>query len=428
MNEIISLHLGQAGTDIGTSIWDLFSKEHNIDNLGIIKTQPQDNFHLSFFSETSSSRYLPRAIFLDSDVKLLDKIPTNSFYDKENFICGNLMTNQIDKMTDNYILDKGSEIIRKSVENCDKIDGFMLYYSLAGNSGLSISSKIIKMLEDEYSKNIRAAVTVYPENPEGLQAYSTMLCMSNLINDASFSLAFENSQLKRISKSYLNVIEPKYRNLNQIIALYISALTLPIRTQSQLNISLQELSSSLIPYPTINLLFSSFYPFLPINHSLSIEYSILDIIEGSFAKQYFTIDADVYNNKYFSSSMYFRGDISIRYISSILSSIKYKKIVEFIDWCPTGFKCGYFNVIPPIVEQWDMTHYIREIFICSNTTASCDLYTRYRECFDNAYANKQEFNKVTQVIEEEELLLNRENITTMESDLAECLKETVDQE
>ena len=67
--ECISIHVGQAGTQIGNACWELYCLEHGIQPDGQVpngKTlgSADDSFN-TFFSETAAGKHVPRAIFVD---------------------------------------------------------------------------------------------------------------------------------------------------------------------------------------------------------------------------------------------------------------------------------------------------------------------------------------------------------------------------
>ena len=67
--ECISIHIGQAGVQIGNACWELFCLEHGIQPDGQLppdKTvgSAESSFD-TFFSETGTGKYVPRAIFVD---------------------------------------------------------------------------------------------------------------------------------------------------------------------------------------------------------------------------------------------------------------------------------------------------------------------------------------------------------------------------
>lgn len=67
--EVISVHIGQAGVQIGSACWELFCLEHGIQPNGQVaaessQTTKQDSL-TTFFSETANGRYVPRALLVD---------------------------------------------------------------------------------------------------------------------------------------------------------------------------------------------------------------------------------------------------------------------------------------------------------------------------------------------------------------------------
>lgn len=75
--EVISLHIGQAGVQIGNACWELYCLEHGIQPDGVMPSDTsfggeQDSFN-TFFSETGSGKHVPRAIFLDLEPNCIGK-------------------------------------------------------------------------------------------------------------------------------------------------------------------------------------------------------------------------------------------------------------------------------------------------------------------------------------------------------------------
>ena len=69
MREVISVHVGQAGVQMGNSCWELYCLEHGIEPNGQMPSDVtlgggDDSFN-TFFSETSSGKHVPRALFVD---------------------------------------------------------------------------------------------------------------------------------------------------------------------------------------------------------------------------------------------------------------------------------------------------------------------------------------------------------------------------
>lgn len=66
--ECISIHVGQAGAQIGNACWELYCLEHGIQPDGqrpSDKSASGDDSFNTFFSETGAGKHVPRAIFVD---------------------------------------------------------------------------------------------------------------------------------------------------------------------------------------------------------------------------------------------------------------------------------------------------------------------------------------------------------------------------
>ena len=69
MREVISIHIGQAGVQIGNACWELYCLEHGIQPDGQMPSDKTigggDDAFNTFFSETGAGKHVPRCIFLD---------------------------------------------------------------------------------------------------------------------------------------------------------------------------------------------------------------------------------------------------------------------------------------------------------------------------------------------------------------------------
>ena len=80
MREVISIHIGQAGVQMGNACWELYCLEHGIHPDGQMPSDDSegiadDSFN-TFFSETSSGKHVPRAIFVDLEPTVIDEVRT----------------------------------------------------------------------------------------------------------------------------------------------------------------------------------------------------------------------------------------------------------------------------------------------------------------------------------------------------------------
>lgn len=75
--ECISIHVGQAGCQIGNACWELYCLEHGIQPDGQMPSDKtigggDDSFN-TFFSETGAGKHVPRAVFVDLEPTVVGK-------------------------------------------------------------------------------------------------------------------------------------------------------------------------------------------------------------------------------------------------------------------------------------------------------------------------------------------------------------------
>ena len=72
------MHLGQCGVQLGNASWELYCLEHGIQPDGQMPSdttfgvEGEDAFN-TFFSETSSGKHVPRAIYVDLEPTVVGK-------------------------------------------------------------------------------------------------------------------------------------------------------------------------------------------------------------------------------------------------------------------------------------------------------------------------------------------------------------------
>jgi len=81
MREILSIHVGQGGIQVGNACWELFCLEHGINPDGQMSSQSNeyDSSFGTFFSETGAGKYVPRSIFLDLEPTVIDEVRTGTY-------------------------------------------------------------------------------------------------------------------------------------------------------------------------------------------------------------------------------------------------------------------------------------------------------------------------------------------------------------
>merc|ERR1719345_533150 len=97
---------------------------------------------------------------------------------------------------------------------------------------------------------------------------------------------------------------------------------------------------------------------------------------------------DPRHGKYMACCMMYRGDVVPKDVNASVATIKTKRTIQFVDWCPTGFKCGINYQPPTVVPGGDLAKVMRAVAMMSNTTAIAELYSRIDHKFDLMYAKR----------------------------------------
>ena len=84
----------------------------------------------------------------------------------------------------------------------------------------------------------------------------------------------------------------------------------------------------------------------------------------------------------------YRGDVVPKDVNAAVAVIKTKRTIQFVDWCPTGFKCGINYQPPTVVPGGDLAKVQRAVCMLSNTTAIAEVFSRIDHKFDLMYAKR----------------------------------------
>ena len=129
MHEWVSLHIGQAGCQIGDVTWQLFCQEQGIGPDGIPKSDEfgRTCFGRAFFAETSHpyERVTPRTLFVDTQPSL--GVDHNPLYASQSLLSGTSGAGNI------FARGKNLELAKRAIERfampADNLNAFNMLYA-----------------------------------------------------------------------------------------------------------------------------------------------------------------------------------------------------------------------------------------------------------------------------------------------------------
>ncbi|CAJ0962926.1 unnamed protein product, partial [Mesorhabditis belari] len=278
MASLIGLHFGQCGNQIGFDFWKTLSNEHGLTSNGVARESPtggQRNDRLDvFFSEGDQEKYIPRAVMVDLEPRVINGIfqsdyadffkKTSSFMSADGGGAGNNWASgyaQGQKVSEDVL-----ELIRLEAERADDLEGFMVTHSVSGGTGSGLGSFFIEKIRSEYPKKVIQTYSVFANQAGGtsdviVSPYNSILTLARLIQEADGVVILDNTALHHIAGSHLRATSSnKFDHINYLVSRIMSMSTATIRFPAPLFSRMTSMLATLIPFAPLRFLQTSMHP------------------------------------------------------------------------------------------------------------------------------------------------------------------------
>jgi len=188
---------------------------------------------------------------------------------------------------------------------------------------------------------------------------------------------------------------------------------------------MNEFQVNLVPYPRVHFIVCSYAPMVSTSSANFEPMSVQELTGAVFQSSNFMAKCDPLKGKYMATCLIYRGDVVTRDVTASIESLKNKKTIEFVDWIPTGFKCGVNSQRPAAIG--DLAAAPRACTLLANTTSVSQVFSRINKKFDLMFAKKAFVHwYVGAGMEEGEFNEAREDLTALEKDYQELSLDEVE--
>ncbi|KAG8916082.1 gamma-tubulin [Tulasnella sp. 417] len=398
--EIVTVQLGQCGNQVGSVFWQRLCAEHGINNEGILEEWATDGGDRKdvFFYQADDEHYIPRAILVDLEPRVVNSIlssshaalynPENIFVSKDGGGAGNNWAMGYSAGEKHY--EEIMEMVDREAEGSDSLEGFMLMHSIAGGTGSGLGSFLLERLNDKFPKKLIQTYSVFPNNTADVvvQPYNSLLAMKRLANHADSVVVVDNSALTRIVADRLHGVEDaaaSFTQANQLVATVMAASTQTLRYPGYMNNDLVGIIASLIPTPRCHFLTTSFTPFT--SESMDKAKStrkttVLDVMRRLLQpKNRMVSTSPSKTSCYISILNIIQGDVDPTDVHQSLLRIRERQMANFIPWGPASIQVAITRKSPYVTTS----HRVSGLMLANHTSMASlckralDQYDRLRK-------------------------------------------------
>lgn len=260
----------------------------------------------------------------------------------------------------------------------------MLCHSVAGGTGSGLGSYILERLNDRFPKKLIQTYSVFPNQTEGeasdvvVQPYNSVLTIKRLTQNADCVVVLDNTALNRIAAERLNLPNPSFQDVNNLVSTIMSASTTTLRYPGYMNNDLIGLIASLIPTPRLHFLMTGLFLLSPSSSSTSCKLTpslppppstgytplvshdrtavssirrttVLDVMRRLLQPKNLMVSTTRDRRReycYLSILNIIQGDVDPTQVHKSLQRIRERKLTNFIPWGPASIQVALSHKSP----------------------------------------------------------------------------------
>ncbi|MEQ2196642.1 Tubulin delta chain [Xenoophorus captivus] len=235
---VVTVQLGQCGNQVGRELFDVMCSDAQDAGRKTHSTAGWERF----FRQTTQGDLEARAVLVDMEPKVINHSmsraaksgrwrygETSHFSQKQG--SGNNWANGYCVHGPGH-RDAVEELVRREVEHCDMLAGFIPMMSVAGGTGSGVGTFVTQCLRDIYPSAFVLNHLTWPYGTGEVivQNYNSVLTLAHLYQLSDAILVHENDIVHRICSQLLKIKQISFSDINRVIAHQLGGVLQPALT------------------------------------------------------------------------------------------------------------------------------------------------------------------------------------------------------
>jgi tubulin gamma len=367
--EIITLQVGQCGNQIGMEFWKQLCQEHGIGSDGIVQENAMngDDRKDVFFYQADDDHYIPRAILIDLEPRVIKSIqnspysklynPENIFMSKEGGGAGNVWAKgyaEGERFQEEII-----EMIDREADGSDSLEGFILIHSINGGTGSGFGSYTLEKLNERFPKKLIQTYSVFPNLPDSdivVTPYNSLLTLKRLVLNSDCVIVLDNPALNNIATDRIKINSPTIQQVNSLISSVMTASTTTLRYPGYMNNDLISLIAPLVPTPRCHFLMTGYTP-ITLDNKVSMirKTTVLDVMRRLLQSKNIMVQGGAKKGLYISILNIIQGEVDPTQVHKALQRIRERKLANFIPWGPGSIQVALSKKSPYVETPYKVS-------------------------------------------------------------------------